>query len=85
MFYTIISCSIHNFHTKFYTIKSLIYFQSQFQSHLATDRARTKEGSLWLAMNAIFNAYPDLEWYMIEPFLAPETPVTSCIPTLMAQ
>ena len=65
--------------------KAIEYFQSQFQSHLAADRARTKEGSLRIAMNAAFTAYPDLEWSKIEPFLAPGTPVASCIPSLMTQ
>ena len=41
--------------------KATEYFQSQFQSHLAADRARTKEGTLWLAMNVVFTAYLDME------------------------
>ena len=65
--------------------KTTKYFQSHFHSHLAADRARTKEGSIWLTMNVVFPTYPDLEWSKIEPFLAPRTPVASCIPTLKAQ
>ena len=56
--------------------KATEYFQSQFQS---------KEGSLWIAMNAVFTAYPDLEWSKIEPFLSSGTPIASFIPALMTQ
>ena len=61
------------------------FFQAQFQSQLAADRARTKEDSIWLAMNAVFTAYSNLEWSKIAPFLDPQTPIAACIPTLRAQ
>ena len=60
------------------------FIQAQFQSQLAVDRARIKEGSIWHVMNAVFTTYPDLECSKIAPFLDPQTPVVVCIPTLRA-
>ena len=65
--------------------KATEYFQSQFQTHLAADRARTKEGTLWHTMSAVFTAYSDMEWSKIVPFLAPDTPIAPFIPSLKAQ
>lgn len=61
------------------------FYQAQFQSQLAADRARTNKGSIWRATNAVFTAYPDLEWSNIEPFFDPQTPIATCIATLRAQ
>lgn len=34
------------------------FFQDHFQKLLAADRAKTKDGTLWRSMNAVFTAYP---------------------------
>ena len=65
--------------------KATEHFQSHFETHLTANRARTKEGTLWHSMNAVFTAYPDLEWSMIAPFLALDTPIAPCISSLRDQ
>lgn len=61
------------------------FFRSHFQRQVAADRVKTKDGTLWLLMNAIFTAYPDMDFSKIIPFLNPKTSFSPCLPTLRAQ
>ena len=65
--------------------KDAAYFKTHFETHLAVDRAKIREPSIWYAMNAAFTAYPDLNWSKIEPHLPSATPVAPVIPVLRAQ
>lgn len=60
-------------------------YQSNFTDQLLADWEKTKYGTIWRTMNAVFTAYPDLGLSKIFPFLDPKTPMLSWIPALKAQ